>query len=144
MKIFNTLADLKAAKLTTGQLVETKGNVSVGDGLGAKYLIGNDVADEVEVFALANNNTATQVTNRRFSTPWNIGELAAGAVTRTTVPTVNTTSSTIITASHTGLGTNFVTLYAYPNGIDSVEVVAHNADSSPTSTITGNVILLVN
>lgn len=59
MKIFETVADMKLAKLTAGQIVKTKGKVTTNDGLGAEYLISAPVTvDEVNDFALANGNVA--------------------------------------------------------------------------------------
>ena len=63
MKIFNTVQDLKEARLTAGQLTETKGYHSVGDGGQARYLIQTsaefgDTPDEYGNHTLANGNVA--------------------------------------------------------------------------------------
>lgn len=59
MKIFTNVAALKLAKLTAGQLVETKGYYTAGDGGQARYLIvAPQAADEYGNHTLANSNVA--------------------------------------------------------------------------------------
>lgn len=63
MKIFNTVQDLKEARLTAGQLTETKGYHSAGDGGQARYLIQTSAEfggtpDEYGTHTLANGNVA--------------------------------------------------------------------------------------
>ena len=63
MKIFNTVQDLKEARLTAGQLTETKGYHSAGDGGQSRYLIQTSAEfggtpDEYGNHTLANGNVA--------------------------------------------------------------------------------------
>jgi len=57
LKTFKSVADLKLAKLRTGQFVETGGRYTKGDGLGSLYLI-KAVSETPFDITLANGNTA--------------------------------------------------------------------------------------
>ena len=72
MKIFNTVQDLKEARLTAGQLTETKGYHSSGDGGQARYLIQTSaefggVPDGDRDFELANGNVAVREFSSSFT-----------------------------------------------------------------------------
>ena len=59
MKTFKSVADLKLAKLRTGQFVETNGYYAEADGGGAKYyVVASQAADEYGDHTLANGNVA--------------------------------------------------------------------------------------
>lgn len=59
MKIFDTVTQLKKAKLTVGQLVQTQGYYAAGDGGGAAYIIAaTQTVDGYGDHALANGNVA--------------------------------------------------------------------------------------
>ena len=58
MKIFNTVQDLKEARLTAGQLTETKGYHSAGDGGQARYLIQTSKGVDALSEELSNGNWA--------------------------------------------------------------------------------------
>ena len=59
MKTFKSVADLKLAKLRTGQFVETNGYYAEADGGGAKYyIVASQAADEYGDHTLANGNVA--------------------------------------------------------------------------------------
>lgn len=72
MKVFSDVASLEAATLTAGQLVETKGYYSSGDGGQARYLIKTAVdygatPDEDTDLTLANGNVAVLQTTDLYS-----------------------------------------------------------------------------
>ena len=59
MTIFETVAQMKLAHLRVGQLVQTKGYTTAGDGGGATYLVVvNQAVDELGDHTLANTNVA--------------------------------------------------------------------------------------
>ena len=86
MKVFETVAEMKLARLRIGQLVKTKGYVTSGDGGGAVYWIAaNQAVDGYGDHLLANNNVAliqsTEICAKSYSATGNGTTLDQAAFT---------------------------------------------------------------
>ena len=108
MKIFENITTLKQSHLKEGQLVETKGGSTAGDGNGGRYLIKTSVqhgssANETTDFVLANNNIAVLQTVNRSRLPLATTSLA-GAMSnadKTKLNGLGTAATSDVTTSAT-------------------------------------------
>jgi len=106
MKIFTNKAALVAATLTAGQLVETKGYTTAGDGGGARYLIQTaaefgGTPDEKNDLTLANGSVAKDL-RQQTATTVQLADVADAINTgrKTTGQAVfNTTTSKLVVSA---------------------------------------------